>query len=88
MRNPHGTGMITDGSTGKVRSFDTAQCCHCNAIFRVKPLKDPADAGGFCRLCMELICSGCADKGACTPFEKQLDEIEKRDRFMRSAGLL
>lgn len=61
-------------------------CAHCQAIVVVKPYCDPADAGGFCRVEMKFICGPCADKGRCTPWEKTMERIEAKGRFLRSAG--
>jgi hypothetical protein len=87
MRRPHGFGIIVEPDRPTIE-FDTVTCAHCNCFFRVKPREDPTNAGGFCRQCMDYLCGPCADKGTCTPFEKQVEEMEARDRFMRSAGLL
>ena len=87
MRSPHGYAVVTEEGRTK-EEFDTVTCFHCNALFRVAPASDPADIGGLCKLCMQLVCGPCADKGQCTPWEKQMEEIEARDRFLRSAGLL
>lgn len=83
MRRPQGFGFISSPD-GKTEEFETATCAHCNCVYR---LSRKTDIGGFCRCCMDLICGPCADKGTCTPFEKQVEEMEARDRFMRSAGL-
>lgn len=66
--------------------FDTTVCCHCNKIFHITPGCRPEDLGGFCRLCMLVTCPKCAD-GECTPFERRLDEMEKRDYVKRQYAL-
>ena len=59
---------------------DTFTCKHCNRVVIVKLRCDPADMGGRCFNCDGLICPRCVGKG-CTPFEKRLEQIERRDRL-------
>ena len=68
-----------------VTEFDTFTCKHCCHVVHVKVRQRPEDLGGLCKQCMGLICSECVDKG-CTPFEKQLELVEARDRALRSYG--
>ena len=53
---------------------DTLQCVHCGGHWVV--VHGSGRVTGFCRLCMGPVCGvKCA---ACTPFERRLDEAEKR----------
>lgn len=81
MRNPGGYAIKVD-PFGTVER-DSFTCCHCNSIVFVKPKCDPAEMGGFCRMCMKPVCKNCADK-ACTPFEKKLEAMERSDRLMKA----
>lgn len=67
-------------------ALPTFTCCHCNAVTVIAPRAKPDDCGGFCRLCMAATCKACAD-GTCVPFEKRLEELEARARFLASMGL-
>ncbi len=99
MRKPHGNTtivgdlsrkdptLIEQGFFHKEAEIDTYTCAHCNCVKHVPPKCDPADLGGLCKQCMELICPRCVDKGICTPWERQMAEIEARDRFRKEAGL-
>jgi hypothetical protein len=86
MRRAGGYAVITEGDGGR-READTFSCSHCQRIVFVRARQDPSELGGFCRACMRHICGPCADVGSCTPFEKMLERVEARDRFLRSAGL-
>lgn len=66
--------------------IDTYSCFHCNRVIHVKPMMDPADMGGLCKICMKLICPHCLNQG-CVPFEKKLEMMEDRDRTLRSYGV-
>ena len=35
------------------------------------------EMGAFCRVCMRPVCLACHDIGSCTPFEKQLERMER-----------
>ena len=59
---------------------DSFTCAHCNRIVVVKPKCDLTDLGGFCRLCIKMICPACVDIGSCDPFEKKLERQEKEYR--------
>ena len=83
MRRAQGYAITTEPGKGDVEE-DTFTCAHCNSIVFVKPFADPASFGGFCRMCMRHICGPCAGKHECTPFEKKLEEMERRDRFLRA----
>lgn len=84
MRRPQGYAVTVEPGKATVEE-DTFTCCHCNAIVFLSARQDPSAAGGFCRLCMGHICSACADKG-CEPFERKLEAMERRDKFLRAIG--
>ena len=88
MRRPgfyfHQTDDDPQRSKGQrgVTEADGFVCAHCQKAVFVKPFSDPADMGGFCRICggsdylSGLICPGCVAKGGCVPFEKKLELVE------------
>ena len=99
MRRPGGYAVITspgpamatfDGfrceqvSAGMLER-DTFTCVHCNRIIHVKPFAPMDEFGSMCRNCMGMTCPTCAS-GPCIPFEKKLDEAEKRQIALRSYG--
>lgn len=86
MRKPGGYAVWTDAD-GQVKETDTFTCHHCQFVVFVPARTDPANLGGLCKQCMGLICPTCVAKGICTPFEKALEQMEARGRFLRSAGL-
>lgn len=71
---------------GQVKEIDTFTCCHCNEVVFVRERCDPIELGGFCTLCMKHTCPKCSTQ-SCTPFEKRLEEMERRDRLLRSCGV-
>lgn len=70
---------------GQSLTRPTFTCCHCNNVTIVDVGARPEDCGGFCRMCMKPTCRSCAD-GACVPFERRLEEIERADRLMAAMG--
>jgi hypothetical protein len=86
VRKPQGYAVTIEPDKADVEE-DTFTCAHCNSIVFVKPCQDPSEMGGFCRLCYAHICGSCADQGECVPFEKKLEALESRFRFLRSIGL-
>lgn len=58
---------------------DSVTCCHCNRVVFIEPLKPVEDFTGWCMCCMKFTCTDprCA---ACTPFERTLDQMERRAR--------
>ena len=86
MRNPGGYALVV-GPEGVTYEADTFTCHHCQLVVYVQPHSPASDAGGWCGVCAKLICGPCADKGVCIPWEKQMEKMEARDRFLRSAGL-
>lgn len=82
MRRPGGYAVtISEAGT---HEEDTFTCAHGNEIVFVRPGQDPSELGGFCQMCMRHICAKCAAAGGCTPFEKKLEAIERRDRLRRA----
>lgn len=65
---------------------ETFTCGHCNFVTKVMPRCDPADAGGFCKVCTRLICKGCAGALRCDVIEKKLERSEARGAAIRSYG--
>lgn len=85
MRRPGGYAVTTEPGKADVEE-DTFTCVHCNTVVFVKPFQDPAEMGGFCRLCMGHICSSSSCNDGCEPFEKKLEAMESRDRLLRAIG--
>jgi hypothetical protein len=85
MRRPQGYAIIVSPDA-PVKEFDTITCAHCQRIVFLRPTPDGKlqDQGGFCRVCMRAVCGPCADLGACTPFEKKLEEQERAGRERRA----
>jgi hypothetical protein len=83
MRRPGGYALWVDPDA-PTKERDTFTCAHCNGVVVVHPRPKPPP-GGFCRMCMKSICDGCCDVGSCTPFERKLDAMERRDRLLRAA---
>lgn len=75
MRRPGGYGVYIGAENGN-REVDTFTCVHCNKIVQVKPMADPAEMGGLCKICMGFQCPTCVSKG-CQPFEKKLAAYEQ-----------
>jgi hypothetical protein len=77
------TGLGTlFGPWGEIEERATFTCIHCQNVRRVKPFCDPADLGGICRLCNDVICEQCVGK-PCDHFEKKLAREEARGRARR-----
>lgn len=85
MRRPQGYAITVEPGMPD-KEEDTFTCAHCNSIVFVKPKQDPSEMGGFCRLCYSHICGPCADLFECTPFEKKMEAMERRDKLMRALG--
>lgn len=99
-RRPGGYAIITTPESARVNfdrfrcediragtfEVDTQTCSHCNRVMHIKPKMDPADMGGLCKICMKYICPTCVGLG-CTPFEKKLEQMEKRGIALRSYGM-
>ena len=100
MRRPGGYATIVSPDGGRtefdrfrcedvragLHEADTFTCCHCNRIIHVKPFAPMDEFGSMCRQCMKMTCPTCAS-GPCIPFEKKLEEVEKRGIALRSYGL-
>ena len=65
---------------GTVQVRETLTCSHCNQIF-AKP--GPADPAGFCHMCFKPVCLKCGKLDRCVPFEKKLEIMEQRARFLK-----
>lgn len=82
---PQGLATFTDPDG--LTEFDTYTCGHCQFITLVPAKADPTLMGGLCKICMRLVCSKCADKGYCEPWEKAMEKQEARDAAIRSYEL-
>jgi hypothetical protein len=80
MRRPGGYGVTKEPGKKDIEE-DSFTCAHCNAIVFVTPFQHPADAGGFCTMCMKPLCKKCAALGKCTPFEKVLEKMEAEGKL-------
>lgn len=85
---PKKAGYATITGPKGTKEYDTCTCAHDNRVWvvrsSIKGIK--ADPGGFCRLCMKMICPRCVGK-ACVPFERKLKIYEDRQRMLREAGV-
>lgn len=85
MRRPQGYATTVEPGKATIEE-DTFTCGHCNAIVFVRPRQDPTEMGGFCKMCATHVCGWCCAALVCEPFEKKLEAVERRDRFLRSVG--
>ena len=84
-------GQVTIVGPRQNFEADTATCYHCNRCWVVRSTDRnsksmEADPGGFCRLCMKMICPTCTGK-ECVPFEKKLQLYESRKDLFKKMGL-
>lgn len=84
MRRAQGYAVKVDPALPMAEECDTFTCRHCNCVVFVKPLTDPSEMGGFCRLCMGHICNKPECNNGCEPFEKKLEAMERSDRLMEA----
>jgi len=84
MRKPGGYSRTWGLGNGSLDTeADTFTCGHCQRIVEVKPMCDPADAGGLCKLCDRLICERCVDLGKCVPWEEMILRMETKQSYKR-----
>lgn len=98
MIRPQGYAIIVDPRAGTIE-HDTITCGHCQRIVWVKPGSGATvyivrtqthtyeEPGAFCRCCMTSVCLACDRVGTCTPWERQMERMESRDRFLRAVGV-
>lgn len=84
MRRPQGYLVIASPDSPLVER-DTFTCVHCNAVTVVTPSTPAEEQGGWCFQCNKMVCKMCAGKD-CVPFEKKLEEMERREVWHRSLG--
>lgn len=87
MQRASNYSLITDIYTGTQLEEDSFTCGHCQKVERVKARQRPEDVGGMCKVCMNLICGPCVGLMVCDVFEKKLERIEARYRFLKAAGI-
>lgn len=75
--------LIITGPAGVIEA-DTVQCGHCQKHYTVKP--GSGKRRGFCTLCSRATC-GAAACLPCKPWEKRLEEFERRERLMAALQL-
>jgi hypothetical protein len=75
LRYGKSTGFLeTIGPDGTMRA-DTFKCQHCQFTVSFKPFCDPAEFGGYCRSCDNLICKNCCNR-PCITVEEFLQHNE------------
>jgi hypothetical protein len=85
MNRAHGF-IVESGPLGSVE-YESFTCFHCQAIVKVPHRAKGEDIGGLCKVCMRLICRECVGVGSCTPWQKQMEQSEARDRLLQAVGL-
>jgi hypothetical protein len=83
-----GQATWIDPARDKPLVRDTVHCAHCEALHFVTPGVVPTDEGGWCMRCGDYICGPCADKGRCTPWERQMERAEARGALLRQVERL
>jgi hypothetical protein len=86
-------GYLTIQEHDRVRKIevDTLTCGHCNRIILLHDMAGALiqECAGFCRVCMTTICLDCNGVllvRGCTPFEKRVENSERRQ--MAIQGML
>ncbi len=76
-----------NAETGAKKYTRCFTCAHCSKIV---PVPDVNADRGFCLKCMYHVCLECGGADRCTPFEKKIEEHEKRhnarQRLIASMG--
>jgi hypothetical protein len=87
-RRAGGYVVITDPDKPTVER-DSICCYHCQRHVLIPPGPPPAgeELYGVCWSCSKFICPPCAKKRTCTPWEKQMERMEARDRLRRAVGV-
>ena len=76
LRYGKSTGFLeTIGPDGTFRR-DTYRCQHCQFQVSFEPFCDPANFGGHCKICDDLICPNCVRRGVCITVEEMLTHME------------
>lgn len=65
---------------GAQRESDTFTCAHTGRVVEVTRQSVPGVDYDFCRNCMKPIAKQAIGKG-CLPFEKRIEQYEKRQRY-------
>ena len=101
MLRPQGYSTVVSPDAPVVER-DTITCGHCQRVVFVKPNTAATtylipgthpdhpwreEPGACCRVCMRSICLTCCDVGRCTPFERQIEQMEARQRFREQIGV-
>jgi uncharacterized Fe-S center protein len=76
---------------GELVERKTATCGHCQKIVYVDAVGDGtggASQTAVCHKCWSIVCAACHAKGICAPWQKQLEEIERKsDLSLRRYGI-
>jgi hypothetical protein len=72
--------ILRDG----VEIASTLQCCHCNAHFISR--RGSGQQRGFCMRCGRVTC-GRRKCDSCKPFERWLEEVERKATYATRLGL-
>lgn len=85
MRRAQGYAVIVEPGKATVER-DTFTCAHCNCVVFVEPMQAASDMGGWCMMCAKNTCTSCAGQLGCSPFERKIEALERRDRLRMAAA--
>jgi hypothetical protein len=77
---------ITDPAAARLVEIDTVACSHCGALIP----QQNADGTRITSIAMchncgpRQVCEACDRDGRCTPLMRRIEEIERRDAFLRA----
>lgn len=77
---------------GRIRYGETFTCAHCNGVEEFRDNFGMFKPPTMCASEHKPICEKCAREanriGRCVVFEKKLEKMEARDKFLREAGVI
>ncbi len=82
--------FIEQGPGGVMQEYDTATCGHCQKVMALPPARNGSmivRVSSPCHGCDKFICGACAARGVCEPWEKQMERMETRARFLNAVGV-